>query len=149
MKSQFIGLWRLQLFQIEFSDHREVLYPFGKSAEGQLIYTESGYMQALLQHENRTPFSLAGFEKAHHIDPLEKATAFNEYLSYGGKYEIFSDRVVHYVQQALNPSIIGTEQVRYYEFPAADQLLLHYHHPHNSNVQRHYQLLWNRMSKEQ
>jgi len=41
-----IGTWKLISFEIQ-KENGEVVYPFGKNAQGSLIYTRSGRIQCI------------------------------------------------------------------------------------------------------
>jgi len=147
MPNRFIGTWKLQDFRLKLSDQRADVYPFGTSAQGLLSYTNTGHMQAILSHEERSLFSISGLEQAHLVPHSEKVTAFNECLSYAGTYQVLSDRIIHRVEYALNPSIIGQDQIRYYQFLEPDKLLLYYQRQQSPELELHYQLQWIRISK--
>ena len=139
----FVGVWLLERAQIIFSNARTPLEPFGPSPQGMLIYTANGHMQALLSHQQRTPLSNSYLEGAHRSSPTEKAAAFDEYLSYGGRAHIENAQMVHTVEYALHPNIVGQQQHRNVQWLTDDQLLLYYT-IETSSSERTYKLFWRR-----
>ncbi len=117
--SQFLGTWRLVSWQIQGEDDAPH-YPLGKKAKGLIVYAPDGYMFAALMAPVRPRF--AG------DDPLsgsayEAMNAMRSYHTYSGRYRLEKGQVVHTVEMALFPNMIGSEQVRYYRFDG-DRLIL-------------------------
>ena len=139
----FVGVWLLQQAQIVFSNARSTVNPFGDGPKGMLIYTKDGYMQALLSHQHRTPLSKAHLEGAHRSPLTEKAAAFDEYLSYGGRAHVEDSQIVHTVEYALHPNIIGKKQRRNVRWLTEDHLLLYYT-IETTESERTYKLFWKR-----
>lgn len=105
---RLVGAWRLQRWAIEQPDGT-VTEPFGADPEGLLLYTADGWMTATLMAANRAPFSRANPRRA---PQRERAAAFDSYFSYGGRWRVVAGRVHHEVTVGLNPSMVGTVQVR-------------------------------------
>ena len=97
-----------------------VRYPYGRDASGYIIYTADGRMSATLMGGDRTPF---GSEYRRGEGGTAKASAFESYLSYAGRYEFLGDRVVHYVEVALIPDWVGNALMRLAAFEG-DRLVL-------------------------
>lgn len=77
----------------------------GRGPVGILIYTEQGYMSATIARSQRTRFvSESLFEGR----DTEKISAFDEYVSYCGRYEIKGNRIFHKVETSLFPNWIRT-----------------------------------------
>jgi Lipocalin-like domain len=117
--SQFLGSWKLVSWKIPGEDGSPH-FPLGKKAKGLIVYAPDGYMFAALMAPDRTKF--AG------DDPLtasayEAMSAMRGYHTYCGRYRVFDDHVVHTVEMALSPNMIGSEQIRYYRFDG-DLLIL-------------------------
>ena len=106
MSDHLMGLWSLTEFSISFPDERPTRYPFGRKPSGFLSYHSSGHMQALLSHQDRSPFP-KDLEHAHRVDETTKARAFDESLSYAGRWELDNTVIHHHVLFASNPQIIG------------------------------------------
>jgi len=85
---------------------------------GRLMYDEQGEMSAHLMRSGR-PREAATTEAA-------RAAAYQAYLAYFGPFTIDPDKpiVVHHVVGSSRPDWIGSEQVRYYGFPADNTLTL-------------------------
>lgn len=142
-QSEFVGVWSLKTFSISFSDGRPPIYPFGEDAEGLIVYTECGMMSALLSKANRPKFSTTRIEDTSRASVCEKVKAFDSYLHYAGFYRIEGNEVVHTINHALDPSIIGNEQRRFFSYDKKNKILtLSYDIVAKSNVNRHYSLSW-------
>jgi hypothetical protein len=115
VKRSLAGNWKLVKYEI-FAENGEVRP--GQYDVGRLMYDERGEMTAHLMRSGR-PKEAPTTEAA-------RAAAYQTYLGYFGPYTIDADRrvVVHHVAGASLPQWLGTEQVRYYAFPAANTLTL-------------------------
>lgn len=102
------GLWHLQSMEQRYDDGR-VLYPFGQDAEGRIFYAEYGHLFVAIQRGSRQPFTSG---KQWTASSEEKASAYNDYLSYCGRYEIDGDHAKHLIEISLFPDWIGACQVR-------------------------------------
>jgi hypothetical protein len=114
-----LGAWRLVSWQIRADDGR-IEHPLGAEPDGLLVYTPDGHMSAALMAPGRPGF-LGG-------DPLrgtaeECETAMRGFHTYSGRYRVEDGRVIHSVEIALCPDLLGTEQVRYFRL-AGDRLFL-------------------------
>jgi hypothetical protein len=107
-ETKLIGTWHLMEWDCTL-DGRYHNHPFGRDAQGQIIYTADGQMSAILMQAERPFFAhanLAGGSDA------EKLSAVSGYVSYAGTYLLNGNRVSHLVQFSLLPNWIGTELVR-------------------------------------
>lgn len=111
-KDQLVGTWLLVSFEIR-SDDGGVSYPFGPDAGGQIIYSADGYMSGVVTRANRPRFASDDLRGG---TTDEKAAAMDTYLSYGGRYEIRDDTVIHYVAFSLFPNWVGGTQERLFAF---------------------------------
>ena len=125
MTTPLIGLWSLTEFVIQSKSARHLKRPFGNNPHGFLSYHSSGHMQALLCHEQRSPFP-KDLEHAHAASAEDKAQAFNESLSYAGEWSLKDQEVAHYVQFSTNPQIMGQVLIRRINQLSKDQLILSY-----------------------
>lgn len=98
-----IGTWRLIAMEAHAADGR-VHQPFGAEPVGYIIYTAEGRMSATLMRGTRPPFGM-GFRPGQGLP--EKASAFDSYLSYAGRYDFLGDRVLHHIEVALIPDWPG------------------------------------------
>lgn len=105
-----VGAWKLVSWRIDYSDGRPTSYPFGEDAEGLIMYTPNGYMNALLHRGARGPVSTQYVREA---PEGEKAALFDSFMQYAGPFRIEGQDVIHQVEHALNPDLVGTEQLRH------------------------------------
>jgi hypothetical protein len=108
------GTWKLVSFHIKDSSG-QTAYPFGKDAQGRLIYEPGGRMAVQLMNPNRPRFASD--------DPLvtseaEVRAAFGGYTAYYGTYSVIPDQqtIVHHIDVALLPNWVGTDQRRHFAF---------------------------------
>jgi hypothetical protein len=104
-----IGAWQLVRWTIEYPGTDRVTQPFGSHPQGLLLYSADGYMSAALQKRDRPALSRAD---VHGVSDAEKAAAFASYLHYAGRWHVADGCVVHDVDLAMNPNLLGTRQVR-------------------------------------
>lgn len=144
-----LGSWRLESWVIAYSDGRPNHYPFGESPEGSLLYTPQGRMLASIARGDRQALSVAVPQRA---DVAEKAAAFDSFFSYGGRFYIDGDSVVHQVDIAMNPNFVGTEQRRQLHFEG-DRLTLSARETLSENEEtrlvRTHRLSWRAVSGEE
>jgi len=95
-------------------------YPMGEDAQGQIIYGTDGHMSAILMMRGRPRSEAPQF---HQASPREREMAALGYISYGGKWELRGNLVVHHVAFALFPNWIGTDLVREVSWDGADLVL--------------------------
>jgi len=114
-KRRLVGNWKLVKYEV--FDQSGAARP-GNFDVGRLMYDEQGEMAAHLMRSGR-PKEAATTETA-------RAAAYQAYLGYFGPFTIDPDKrtVVHHVIGSSRPDWIGSEQVRYYGFPADDTLTL-------------------------
>lgn len=136
------GTWELAEFIIGFDDGRPPLHPFGDDARGLLIYAPDGHLSALLCKAHR-PRIGARLETADRAPVEARATAFDGYLSYAGRWTLEGDEVVHRVDFALVPDVVGTENRRRVHVDG-DRLVLSYDVTPKGGGLRHYRLTWRR-----
>jgi len=111
---RLVGSWKLISFHFKDSSG-QTAYPFGKDAQGRLIYEPNGRMAVQLMNPNRPRFASG--------DPLltteaEVRAAFDRYAAYYGSYSVDQSEgiILHHVEAALMPNWVGTDQVRQFEF---------------------------------
>lgn len=147
--SSLLGSWRLESWVISYSDGRPNQYPFGESPEGSLLYTPEGRMLAAVARGDRQALSVS---VPHRASAAEKAAAFDSFFSYGGRFHIDGDSVVHLVDIALNPNFVGTEQRRHMHFEG-DRLILSAREKLSENEEtqlvRTHRLCWRAVTREE
>lgn len=135
-----IGSWTLQEWRIDYPDGRASAWPFGTDAIGLIVYGADGWMSATMSCRRRTTLSDISAVKA---DDASRARAFQEYLTYSGRWHIEDGRIAHDVEMALNPALLGTRQWR--EAQLRDgALLLAAEEPIGSGRTRRHQISWRR-----
>lgn len=140
--SDLIGPWHLEAFTITFADGRPPLHPFGADARGQLIYTADGHMSATLCRAAR-PMLGGRLETTRKASTEARADAFDGYLAYAGRWHLEGDTVVHTVDFALMPDLVGHENRR--RARLVDGMLhLSYALTARSGIERTYTLIWRR-----
>ena len=79
---------------------------------GQISYDAAGRMSAQLMREGRVKLTTPQASEA------ERAAAYSGYIAYFGHYTIEPDRgtVTHHVEAAMSPNMVGSDQVRFFEF---------------------------------
>ena len=136
-----VGAWRLVSWTIEYPASGRVTQPFGAAPEGLLMYSADGHMSAAMQRPGRARLSRAD---PNAVSDAEKAAAFAGYLQYSGTWSVADGNVVHAVELAMNPNLIGTRQVRRVALDG-DRLELRAEEPLESPGQsRRHRILWRR-----
>jgi hypothetical protein len=104
-----VGAWLLVGWTIEYPATARVTQPFGPQPQGLLVYTGDGRMSAVMQRPDRPALSRAD---VHAVSDAEKAAAFSSYLHYAGRWHVDDGCVIHDVDCAMNPNLLGTRQAR-------------------------------------
>jgi hypothetical protein len=119
IRDQVVGAWRLVSIVATAPDGTTT-NTLGENPVGQISYSPGGQMSALLQHTTRPEF--AG--NAQQATDDEAAAAWRTFIAYFGRYSIDLEKgaFIHHVQGAYLPSMVGTDQVRYFTFQ--DDLLM-------------------------
>jgi hypothetical protein len=114
MAAKLVGAWNLVSFYAQ-DPSGQTGYPFGRKAQGRLIYEPDGRMAVQLMNPNRPRFASG--------DPLltseaEVRAAFGGYTAYYGTYSVNPDEqtIVHHIEAALLPNWVGTDQRRHFKF---------------------------------
>ncbi|HEU0072768.1 MAG TPA: lipocalin-like domain-containing protein [Dehalococcoidia bacterium] len=127
MPPNLIGAWHLVTVEDRQGDGT-VLYPYGEQALGYLIYHPDGYMSAIVMSAGRAalttrgrPFELSAEDARGVLQTMGSA--------YAGTYE-FKDEstVIHHVEAALIPNMIGSDEIRPFELKG-DRLYVYTHRP--------------------
>jgi hypothetical protein len=114
MTNQLVGVWRLITVEDQEADGT-VRHPYGERALGYLIYHPEGYMSATVMSAERP--RLANPSRPFALSP-EDATSVLKTMgsAYCGTYELRDEStVVHHVEAALIPNMIGQDEVRPFE----------------------------------
>ena len=136
-----VGAWRLASWTIEYPASGRVTQPFGAVPEGLLVYSADGHMSAAIQRPGRARLSRAD---PNAVSDAEKAAAFAGYLHYCGTWSVAEGNVVHAVELAMNPNLLGTRQVRHVALDG-DRLELGAEEPLEAPGQvRRHRIVWRR-----
>ena len=144
-RKKFIGMWKLISGESKDQVTGEVLYPWGRSPFGRLLYDEAGRVFVQLMNPGRRSVggmsnlgAAAAIASSSADDMRAMLTGFNAYF---GTFDIDepSKTVTHHLQSALIPSWVGTDQRRKYEFSGKDELIIL-----NTASQEGYRLVWQR-----
>ena len=115
MKNESIeGRWNMVSWRQEYDDGRKV-FRFGEQIEGFIEYGR-GRMFCVLSKKPRTVFSTGGQWDAADSD---KAAAYDEYLTYAGRYEFDGETVTHHIELCIFPNWQGSAQRRKVQRTAA------------------------------
>lgn len=121
IREQLQGAWHLVAWKVRWSEAEDFTYPFGEQAQGMITYSDNGFMTAVIHRGDRSllPVGLAPRQM-----PAETcAEAYQSYMHYAGPYRMDGDSVIHCVEHALNPNMVGTEQLRHIDIDG-DRLTL-------------------------
>jgi hypothetical protein len=117
-----IGTWRLKAWVVREDSGRETR-PLGMEPDGLLTYTADGFMFAMLMAPGRQRHATD--------DPMgstqaEAQASMAGFHAYSGRYRLEPNEpvVIHSVEMALLPNMIGTEQRRFYRFEGEGRMVL-------------------------
>jgi hypothetical protein len=111
LQEQLQGAWHLVAWKVRWAEGEEFTFPFGEQARGMIMYSDNGFMSAVIHRGERTelPAGLGPRQM-----PAEVcAEAYQSYMHYAGPYRMQGDSVIHRVEHALNPNMVGSEQLRH------------------------------------
>ncbi|QGP80502.1 lipocalin-like domain-containing protein [Sphingobium sp. CAP-1] len=119
--TQFVGAWQL----VRWTTHRANgtdIFPFGRDALGQIIYSADGHMSCHLMMANRPAL---GVPSVYDVDDATLGQAIRAYSGYFGRYsgDARASIVTHHVEGAWYPDWIGSDQPRRFRFEG-DRLFL-------------------------
>ena len=120
LRDALVGSWRLERWEITYTATGRTSTPFGDDAEGLIVYAPDGYMSVVLRRRVRLAersVRAAAFSEG------ERAACFRSYMHYAGRWRIDGAEVVHEIEHALHPDLVGTQQRRRVELNG-DLLLL-------------------------
>jgi hypothetical protein len=118
---RLLGAWTL-ITWVEIQSNGKQVYPLGKGAVGQIIYSADGHVAAQLVRRRRAHFRSEDWRDA---TKTEGARAWKEYFGYFGTYSIDVGKraVIHQIEGAWFPNLLHTKQLRHFRF-AGSQLIL-------------------------
>jgi hypothetical protein len=111
---KLVGAWNLVSLYAQ-DPSGQTGYPFGRNAQGRLIYETNGRMAVQLMNPDRPRFASGDLLLT---SEAEVRAAFDGYAAYYGSYSVDQGEgiIVHHVEAAHIPNWVGTDQVRHFEF---------------------------------
>jgi hypothetical protein len=119
LQKQLVGTWRL--VSAEDKDpktNKWVPFTFGNPPSGYFVYDATGH--ASIQIMTTPPQKIATPDSP---TPAEALAIFNAYIAYYGTYTVDQTNISVHVEGALDPSQVGTDQVRPYQL-RGDRLII-------------------------
>ena len=113
MKERLLGTWALVSAAREEVATGKVYHQFGEGARGYIAYMPDDRMMVLITGPGRKPATT----------DAERARLNQTMLSYAGRFIIEPDAVVHRIDVAWNPALVGVDQRRFVTFED-DRLIL-------------------------
>jgi hypothetical protein len=92
--SHILGAWALERWEI--ARDGKIILPFGPQAKGRIQYCVDGFMNAVIERPER-PLPMGD----------DAADILKSYMHYSGRWHIDGFDVVHDVDHALDPRLIG------------------------------------------
>lgn len=135
------GAWKLERWEIRYSDGRPASLPFGEQATGLLLYTPEGFMSAGIARAARARFDSPS---TRHVPAGRKCAAFDSYFHYQGRYRTGDGCVLHVVSESLNPDFPGSTQVRKAALDGDSLVLSAEDQLPGTTVTREHRLCWRR-----
>jgi hypothetical protein len=110
IKQQLIGSYKLISYDSYDQNGAVTRLPY---SVGQISYDAAGRMSAQLMRSDRPTFT-----SGQRASEAERAAAYSSYVAYFGHYTIEPEKgtVTHHVEGSMTPPMVGTDQVRYFEF---------------------------------
>ena len=109
LRQALVGGWRLERWEITYPATGRTSAPFGDDAEGLIVYAPDGCMSVVLRRRARLAERSA---RDVALTDQEKAACFSSYMHYAGGWRIDGSDVVHEIEHALHPDLVGTQQRR-------------------------------------
>jgi len=115
--SSEVGVWRLTSAVSVDEETGATTNRFGARPDGYIIFSPDGYMSVVINAEGRQPIS-GNPEKL----TEEQARLFSTMTAHAGKYKIIEGRLIHHVDVAHDPKMVGTDLLRSLRFLSDSQL---------------------------
>ncbi|MET0371612.1 MAG: lipocalin-like domain-containing protein [Sphingobium sp.] len=121
IRDRLLGAWKLEKYEA-WTDEGRPFSPFGRAAQGYIVYSPDGHVSVSLSRADRTPD--ADRCPLYRLGDPAAGILARSYMAYAGPFEVDEARAVarHHFELCLDPTMIGTLQERHVRFPA-DNLL--------------------------
>ncbi len=139
-RERFIGSWNLHRWII--TSNGTSRHPFGEDAGGLLLYTDDGCMAVVI---NKPAVLAIPAGSPYRLPDTQKARLFDHCFAYAGQWRLEDNQVIHRIQQADNPHLIGSQQSRTFAF-ADNQLILSAMEEIAGKESRWHRLIWVRVA---
>ncbi|HYF21634.1 MAG TPA: lipocalin-like domain-containing protein [Ramlibacter sp.] len=113
-----VGTWRLVGYWSEYSDQPRI-HPLGTDARGYILYTADGFMSGTMQRARPRPFAIADRLQG---TADEKVAAFDDYVTYCGRWRADGGDLIHDIELSLLPNWIGQSQRRFAQWHNPDRV---------------------------
>lgn len=100
-KDDLLGAWELAEMYADKADGTRV-WPMGRDAAGAIMYASDGTMSATVVAAGRLAPGPNG-------DAAAKAAAYGSYFNYVARWRLDGEAVVHTIEHALDPAMVGME----------------------------------------
>lgn len=112
-----VGVWRLTSAISVDEETGSTTNRFGAKPDGYIIFSPDGYMSVVINAEGRQPVS-GSPEKL----TEEQARLYSTMTAHAGKYRISDGRLIHRVDVAHDPKMVGADLLRSLRFLSDNQL---------------------------
>ena len=110
-----IGVWRLVSVVFVEEGTGATTSRFGEKPTGYAFFAPGGYMSVIINAEGRTPLSGDPAKRAE-----EQAKLFSTMSAHAGKYRLENGKLIHPVDVAHDPNMVGKDILRTSRFVSPD-----------------------------
>lgn len=131
------GSWSLVKWTISFDEDRPPVEPFGPGALGRIHYSADGIMNATIMAAGHGDLPVNSVEA--------RARLLKRYMHYTGAWRVEGESVIHRVDFALDPGLIGRDLARGVTFEGDDLILTGQDKSPRDGSAVHHALRWRRV----
>jgi Lipocalin-like domain len=142
MSAAIFGTWKLISASATAATGKRNDSPFGTSPVGFLTYTLDGRMSAMISYGGRKHLSSTDSSSA---PAEEQAEAFRTFVSYGGRFTLLEEKVIHHVEISSIQDWVGTNLIRSIKFQR-DRIVLTAPPMSVAGNLQTFELIWQRLS---
>ena len=102
------GVWTLQSMTFVDEATGATSHNFGDHPKGYAIFAPGGYMSVVINAEGRTPIPPESDKLAE-----QRAKLFATMTSHAGPYQLVEGKLIHKVEVAHDPAMIGPDLIRF------------------------------------